>query len=771
MAHRYCEACVHMEVIELMATYITDRMRPLHSQYVVNDTSLYKTLEVRVEGRDARISLGDLSHVRETADFSSHGGMQRMGTQFAVNTLASYLEEVNKETKPTPAAGVARRSISNAVKSARVLGDADFLCTVQQQLILGLTYDRAESDDDSVRGWRRNTHNFLYDRSLTVDVYAWRASIQPEQTLEISDVMVNFPAIPFLLAATIKSMTANDARMMHRMLVRERTKTSLDKKLRTGAITRDTYNRFIESSTASTSHDITSQGALPTTEFSVSVQNMLHGIVAQNPENPLLKRFLAIEAAMQKRDTYLKYVFSPPVHKYLEDLVGLTFRQIAIYAENIARRIRFFRTMVGTRVASAVRYALTLERTSDVIRARSRHGAERVIATSSRGRDELDYESLVVDVDEAYKVLKITPEAQELCDQPYFLSGTSEAQYRMRYIYHDRAPDLCQDLKCTCGAARANAATTAAVPAAAAADAENTEEESGEYDTDDDMNEPTVTLRDVVNAFDSHTTDEEESLSADGDTPPESTDWMLTDAEVQKRERRDERRRARKALQEKRAQKRQAPPPPPPPHADDGPRLCEALLERVSRAGCKRSHSAKQKRVLQALMETMRKLCVCLDSMYMSFAVEAADAHQMIISCAPWAVGNGAVARFVVAAMASLCALPPVHVDAALDPHAEERYCNAVAFATQQNRKQALAVYFIEHIRQFVCQPTNSYHWNFAPRYAAFLTQRCAAPDVNWFDELYQVLTHIEAKRKPTREARSWGIDLFNGFRKLITGT
>jgi hypothetical protein len=145
----------------------------------------------------------------------------------------------------------------------------------------------------------------------------------------------------------------------------------------------------------------------------------------------------------------------------------------------------------------------------------------------------------------------------------------------------------------------------------------------------------------------------------------------------------------------------------------------------------------------------------------------AAEAHQLIVSASPWATGNGAVARFVVCAFASLCMLPPMRIDSRCFPGEDESYAAAHAFSMQHADTGFLALYILRQIRETIQSPATDY-CTFIPSLVRDLegivkTKSCHPLD--YLDGLHDIWQHAERSFTGPRLSQpsyAWGVGSFD---------
>jgi hypothetical protein len=386
-----CPMCVRVEMAQVMAAYLTDRIQPMNFRH---DTDLVETLRVRF-GVESHQSLGDVNYV---GDFKVCENMASAGVEFAISELTMLA-----------------KASASSTRHAKQLGNADYLDMVRNELTLGITHERDAALEDPVTGFRQQVRTFMYDETLTAEVFAWRA--KQGSSVHISDVVERFPDIPFLHAVSLKAMSASDARCIQRILVREKSFEELNTRHADGRLSHEQYTRLLQNLTASIEAERLSLNSTP-------INSLMHS------------------------NAYARHLFSPPPKNLLPLAVKATFEKISESAKFVADSMSQFRAFVTAHLPAALDYALNASSSIEaeikmtILRGKKKFNGDRksikfaTVPTNIAARMEARkrFRKFIDGVAEMYNKLD-AHNIEDFNEQPYFLSIPTDAELEARVVF------------------------------------------------------------------------------------------------------------------------------------------------------------------------------------------------------------------------------------------------------------------------------------------------------------------------------------------------
>jgi hypothetical protein len=407
--------CVRVEMAHVMSAYLTDRMQPMNFRRdYCSDTDLVETLRIRF-GVESHQSLGDINYV---GDLKVCENTASAGVEFAISELAMLA-----------------KATASATRHARQLGNADYLDMVRNELTLGITHERDATLEDPVTGFRQQVRTFMYDETLTAEVFAWRAKQGSE--VHISDVVDRFPDIPFLHAVSLKAMSASDARCIQRILVREKSFEELNARHADGRLSHEQYTRLLQNLTASIEAERLSLNSTP-------INSLMHS------------------------NAYARHLFSPPPKNLLPIAAKAAFEKISESAKFVADSMSQFRVFVKTHLPAALDYALNASASIEAeIKMKLLHGKKKfngdrksikfaTVPTNIAARMEARkrFRKFIDGVAEMYTKLE-AHNIEDFNDQPYFISVATDAELEARVVFDSGVgvppKEVVSTAECSCG--------------------------------------------------------------------------------------------------------------------------------------------------------------------------------------------------------------------------------------------------------------------------------------------------------------------------------
>lgn len=734
-------------MIRMMMFYVIDRVTQFAPSIVRDDPDVYETLRTKCTDYKATTGapIGDTPYV---STYECDADYEKIGVGISVATLVNQAKAFYKEATPLR---TLKESVAKSLDNqARPPNEADqmYVNMLHDQLVMGL---ECPDDADAATGPRKKDHSRAYCPEMCTDTFSWRS--QMPKRICVNEVLHRYKRLPLLHAITVTRMEPENARFVHRGLLRARSYSSVMASLDRKLIDGDTSKAMIAKLYANCPLD----EMLETPCAPEFQKRLLQKVPFDTHYSCAAVTEVFRQLAMLRNQTvFSKYVFSPVSLKILDETSQRLFHCANEYCRQVATLMKTFDAIVNgesNNLTMAFEHLRDLTHESNPEKRKRRKplpgGVKRSKsdAPASRSDKHVALMRVYENVERLYKSFHCDTRTAELTSTPFFLSMPTKLEAEMPSTYdpQEEVP-VCRCLKTPAPGYEELAQAASAL--------DSTEE---------------IKPR-VYSA-------QELELLAAATAPVESEDahdetWMLSKEEIKKKDARSAKRvqpqidPAKMSVEEMQAELDAA--------FIEG--CQDSLLSAVLAETCDVHHSSAQKRAITLLLETLRKISVCLDFVYMHMAQRSAELHQMFVAVSPWALGNGAVARHFMLTMSTLCVLPGFHVNDALHPKDTERYATMSGYAMQQGCYMAFGAYAINQIRDSM-RALDGMHGDFltyVPRMQEYLMLRDRIYNeqngietdrhpLDWFDDLHAIWARSESNRTGAA-APPWGANMFQGI-------